>query len=99
MSVDKVLNFAAKGFGEADNYIDLGLAQVILFLLVELHHAQSNTGCIAELLLGKTAGFPDSVQLGFPGLCVSANNGICGFHEFAIVSLVMDIHGEDHGKG
>ena len=38
MSVDKVLNFAAEGFGEADNHIDLGFAQVILFLLIKLHH-------------------------------------------------------------
>ena len=77
MSIYKVLNFAAKGFGEADNYIDLGFAQVILFLLVELHHAQRNTGGIAELLLGKAPGLPDGVQLRLPGFLVSANNGIC----------------------
>ncbi len=49
MSVDKVLDFAAEGFCQTDNHIDLGFAQVILFLLVELHHAQSNAGCVAEL--------------------------------------------------
>ena len=99
MSIYKVLNFAAKGFGEADDYIDLGFAQVILFLLVKLHHAQGNTGGIAELLLGKAPGLPDGVQLRLPGFLVSANNGICGFHKLGIVSLMVDIHGEDGGEG
>ena len=31
MSVDKVLNFAAEGFGQSDNHIDLGFA----------HHSKS----------------------------------------------------------
>lgn len=91
MLVDKVLNFAAEGFCQADNHIDLGFAQVILFLLVELHHAQSNTGCIAQLLLRKATSFPDGVQLRFPGLFVSANNGICRFHELAVFHKASDV--------
>ena len=84
MSVDKVLNFTAEGFGQSDNYIDLGFAQVILFLLVKLHHAQRNTGGIAQLLLGKSTGFSDGVQLGLPGFFVAPDNGISGFHELAV---------------
>ena len=46
MSVDKVLNFAAEGFDEADNHIDLGFAYVILYLLIKLNHTQRNTGSV-----------------------------------------------------
>ena len=97
MLVDKVLNFAAKGFCQADNHIDLGFAQVILFLLVELHHTQGNAGGIAELLLSKAPGFPDGMQLGLPGFFVALDDSISGFHEFGDVSFVVDIHGEDRG--
>ena len=76
ISIYKVLDFAAEGFGEADNHIDLGFAQVILFLFVELHHAQSNARGVAELLLGKATGFPDGVQLGFAGFFVALDDGI-----------------------
>ena len=99
MSVYKVLNFAAEGFGQSDNHIDLGFAQVILFLLIKLHHTQRNTGGVAELLLGKAASFPDGVQLGLPGFFVASDNGICGFHEFAVISFVVDIHTENGGEG
>ena len=99
MSVDKVLNFAAQGFCETDDYIDLGFAQVILFLLIKLHHAQGDAGGIAELLLGKAPGFPDGVQPGLSGFFVPSDDGVGRVHEFGVISLMVDIHTEDSGEG
>ena len=99
MLINKVLNFAAEGFCQTDNHIDLGFAQVILFLLIKLHHAQRNAGGIAELLLGKSTGFADGMQLGLPGFFVASDNGIGGFNELAVISFVVNIHGENGGEG
>ena len=99
ISIYKVLDFAAEGFGEADHHTHLGFAQVILFLLIKLHHTQGNARGVTELLLGKATGFPDGVQLGFTGFLVPADDGICGYHELRVVRFVVNIHGEYGGEG
>lgn len=98
LSVNQIFNTTAKCICEADHYVDLCFADVILPLLIELDHAERYAGGVAQLLLRKPTCPADFRKFVFSVCFISGNDFIGSLYKLAFVCFMENVHGKHRGK-